>query len=339
MLKQKILDLEAGSGTRRNDLRRRYNRSRLKKQYKNFLLKKNARLLEREYRKHDPALPTVVITAGATGSGKSSLLKKVRELLFDHDHVPFEEFLIDDYVENSDNYKRKVHQIIHKYNCKKEKTWPPAPSASKESCNLDRPSTKLLNDFASAYFEVRNVGPCNLDKETKSCREVMNRDLKKAIAASRNILIETTGKKLPLRYMKLIKKYASRPYNVVFVYSMVNFSELMKRNASRARKQMKTFIDSEYSSPAPRLPDISEYAFKQAVSTIQKTVVKLRNECLRQRSKCDVINKDGKFVLLIFDNNTWDSKLVYDSQSTDKSFLSKKDFKKMIYNYTRRMLR
>lgn len=324
MLKQDILKLEAGSGRRRNDLRRQYNRLK----YKNFSVKKNAQLLTREYSKHDPTLPTVVITAGATGSGKSGLLNKVRELLFDGESVPFEEFLIDDYVENSSQYKGKVNNIIQDFNCRFDK---------QHQCNLNNPSKSLLDEFATAYFDVRNNGPCNL-QENASCRNVMDRDLTNAIAASKNILIETTGKKLPARYMKHIMEKATTPYNVVFVYSMVHFGELMRRNTSRAERQMETFIKSNYSSPAPRLPDISEHAFKKAVSAILNIVVKLRNTCLRQRSKCGLINKNGKFVLLVFDNNTWDSKLVYDSRSTDK-LMTKSDFERMIYDYTRRMLR
>jgi energy-coupling factor transporter ATP-binding protein EcfA2 len=56
--------------------------------------------------------PTIIITAGPTGSGKSSLLDKALELLYKHKKTPtFKTFLIDDYVDNSQSYKDIVNNI------------------------------------------------------------------------------------------------------------------------------------------------------------------------------------------------------------------------------------
>lgn len=272
--------------------------------------------------------PSIIFTNGPTGSGKSSLLAKTLELIYKTQKPTFESFLIDDYVEQSETYKNKVKDIIRDFNCGQ-------PS---ETCNLENPSQTLLSAFASAYFEVRNKGPCNKPPVTSlSCKDVYNDDLMNAIKQNKNILIETTGKKIPLDYLQKLLPLTNENYNVIFVYSIVNFEELMKRNKSRAKNQMKAFIDSNYADPAPRLPDISPEAFKQSTKDIEQTLVTLRNICLRQgrppKETCGDINSNGNYVLLIFDNNAKVSDLIYDSRSNDK-FMSDGEFISLLSKYS-----
>ena len=55
--------------------------------------------------------PYFIITAGATGSGKTGLINKTMEYLNISDQ-PYEKILVDDLIENDINYKNKVKKII-----------------------------------------------------------------------------------------------------------------------------------------------------------------------------------------------------------------------------------
>lgn len=297
------------------------------KKYISFKTKKNFTLNPRIMKRFKVKNPSIIFTSGPTGSGKSKSLNKTLELLYKSKKKPkFNSFLIDDYVENSSNYKENIKEILNKFNCE----------TSSEECNLDNPSLRLLKEFEKAYLEVRNQGPC-LPLSKKSCKDVYMNDIYKAIKKKKNILIETTGKKIPIEYLKVLLTLANfEEYNVIFVFSIVNFKKLIKRNKLRVKEKMDLFIKSKYKSSGPRLPNISPYKFKKKTKEIEKVLIKLRNTCLRienpSKKKCGKINKEGNFNLIIFDNNQPLSKLIYDSRTNDR-FMSNKQFKKLLSKY------
>ncbi len=267
--------------------------------------------------------PTIIITAGPTGSGKSSLLNKALELLYKHKETPvFKSFLIDDYVDNSPKYKEIVDTIIDKYKCK-QSIQPDSP------CDVSNPKQELINDLDEAYFEIRENGPCN--SSGKSCKELFNTDLKTAIENRENILIETTGKDIPLKYINKIAELAGLTnYNFLFMYSILDFEPLIDRVKSRFKNSMTSYLNDTNNS-APRISNISRETFKKKTSKIIKTLIKLRNVCLRlgrpNDPNCGAINSNGNFILLIFDNNSMPSKLIYDSRTshnlmTDGEFIT-----------------
>ena len=53
-----------------------------------------------------------IITAGPTGSGKTKLVEKTLEKLNINPKTEYTKFLIDDLIENDDDYKRLVKEII-----------------------------------------------------------------------------------------------------------------------------------------------------------------------------------------------------------------------------------
>ena len=83
--------------------------------------------------------PTLIITMGVTGSGKSKLANKMIELLRLKDP---KFFLIDDYVENDTMYKKDIKKFVKRKN-----------SRSK----LRKPSRKTLKYFEKSYFKSRNT--------------------------------------------------------------------------------------------------------------------------------------------------------------------------------------
>ena len=266
----------------------------------------------------------IIITAGPTGSGKSDLTKKTVELLYKTRKTPvYEEFLIDDLVENSDTYKELINKIIDDYECRQ--------SITDGKCNLLNPSPEILADFEKAYMKIRREGPCNVDSDN-SCDILFEEKLKAAVLAEKNISIETTGNKVPLKYISQIDL---SKYNVVFVYSLVNFENLLKRNSSRATNAMQTYF-TDASKSAPRLPDVSRKHFKVATSKIISTIIKLRNLCMRQGKPpgedCGKINSNRGFTLLIFDNNKAKKDLIYDSR-TSNTLMTGPEFVAFISKY------
>jgi energy-coupling factor transporter ATP-binding protein EcfA2 len=272
--------------------------------------------------------PTIIITAGPTGSGKSSLLDKALELLYKHRETPtYKTFLIDDYVDNSQSYKDIVDNIIDKYNCK-ESIEPDSP------CDVANPNQELIDDLDKAYFEIRENGPC--DSSGKSCKEIFNVDLKTAIENRENILIETTGKDIPLKYISKIAQFAGLTnYNFLFMYSILDFNPLIDRVKSRFKKSMTSYLNDKNSS-APRISNISREPFKKKTSKIITTLIKLRNECLRlgrpSNPECGALNSNGNFILLIFDNNSMPSKLIYDSRTIHK-LMTTGEFITLLHSY------
>ena len=270
--------------------------------------------------------PAIIFTAGPTGSGKSRLIKYALELLY-KTRPDFKTFLIDDYVENSNIYKQEINKIIRDFGCDQT-------TDLNTMCDLLNPSDELLQAFEVAYFTARKHAPCNNDDPTdmKNCEDIFKIDWQTAVDNNENIAIETTGKKIPLDYLKY---QGLRDYNIVFVYSIVSFDELIKRNKTRALTGVNTFLANN-TTPAPRLPNITIDNFIENTTNIINTLLKLRNECMRigrpDPSICGPINSTSAFVLLIFDNDNTRAKLIYDSRTGD-NLMTDNQFKHLIFKY------
>lgn len=268
--------------------------------------------------------PCLILTAGPTGSGKSDLTRIALELLYSSKSMPrCKKFLVDDLVENSDLYKKKIDDIIVKFGCDK--------STYEGECDLKNPSPALLNHFEEAYMSTRKVGPCT-STMPESCNHIFKSRIKTAIEENKNISIETTGSKIPLEYVNLVD---TKKYNVVFVYSLVNFVALLGRNTDRASRNMTSYL-KDRTKPGPRLPDVSEKTFKNATSAIIQTIIKLRNICLRlgrpSASTCGSISSGSAFTLLIFDNDGPSKQLVYNSR-TSNQYITDSEFITFISRY------
>ena len=273
--------------------------------------------------------PIMIITAGPTGSGKSQLLEKTLDVIYKSSELmqSFERLSMDDYVQDSECYKSKVDRILKMY----ENT----------GRNLNNPSKLLLKQMSDAYFNIRNKGPCTGPCNNKSipgCDDIYDSDLNDIISSSKNVVIETTGKMVPIWYLeKLVEKSKFGEYNVIFAYSLVEFEALRRRNISRSKTQIKSFIKDYMNKPAPRFPDISTEIFKNATKEIIDVLLLIRNECMAKPTprleQCGQINNSNKFTLLIFDNNNRPSELIYDSRNPEHSNMSDTEFKELLDGY------
>ena len=132
-----------------------------------------------------------------------------------------------------------------------------------------------MND---AYWNIRK-SPGHCGSPATSCDDLFNDQWVNAVKEGKNIVIETTGRLIPWWFIKDFNTLSGRDYNVIFTYALASFDTLVQRNIDRAIKSVKEFIADD-SNNAPRLPDISEAAFKPATDTIVKNLITLRNECL-----------------------------------------------------------
>ena len=282
-----------------------------------------------DYRK-----PFFIVTLGPTGSGKSTLLEKtIKYKNLGLNPKKFISVSIDDLVERSPIYKKAVKNIIKQNECWDSNT---NNITTSDSCNLKNPSPELFEAFEKTYWDARMI-QCN-KSESKGCDAINDDKLGEAIRNNDNIIVETTGRTLPLWHVEQILDNAENiDYNIIFIYSLVNFDELMKRNKSRAAKQVKEFMTSPYENPAPRLPDVSEKVFKELTTNIVNNLLTLRNICMATKTPppddCGKINNSNMFTLLIFDNNTRRSNVIYDSTIVKHKNINDETFKKMIFRF------
>ena len=229
--------------------------------------------------------PTLIITLGPTGSGKATLMYEAAEEVGVR---KFERVLIDDLVENNEDYKAFIRDIILTH---------PFPKGMVQAL-LD-PDEKLLQAFASAYFAARK-GQAQLDKRNDSI-------LESAFNAKKHIVFEMTGTYYP---KWLIEMGQANNYRIVAAYSLVNFCELVKRNTNRAVMAMRDFLNDTYIVPAPRLPNVLDDAdntvYRTSVQTIRSFLLQLVEKCEPGKSSAGC----GVDQVLIFDNNTQPMKLL-----------------------------
>ena len=178
-------------------------------------------------------------------------------------------------------------------------------------------------------MDVRQGKSCT--RTNTSCKKQMTEEINTAYDNKANVLIETTGKKIPIDY---VNQFVG--YNVVFVYSIVSIENLVERNAKRANTKFQEYIKDTAENPAPRVVDVSEKTFNQKVKEIVNTLKFLRGICMKiQRSddpnisKCGNIKDSNIFNLILVDNNEQEAKIVYDHTKTDR-FLSDAEFEKKV---------
>lgn len=278
-------------------------------------------------------LPYFIITAGATGSGKTQLITETMKHL-GIEREKLVKILIDDLVENDDIYKLKIIEIYKgiKEECAKNVNEDP----NCEELKYNNPSPELYKKFNDAYFETRYAKRCEPQKCKSNCNnllsfnEINDQNLKNAIKENTHIVFEYTGSYIP--HWLLNPSWITEKYNVVIAYSLVTLDNLVQRNKSRAYKAMREF-QTDHNNPAPRLPDVSKENFKKIVSNIYDILINLYDLCIvnydKNKEDCGQKKIDQ---LLIFDNNGSSMKSIYNSKE-EKEKLDINNFKKLIDPY------
>ena len=251
--------------------------------------------------------PYLIITAGNTGSGKTSLITETLRYL-GIDDQPYVKILIDDLVENDCKYKIKVIQIINKIS-----------ELSRNEGKTEReyytePSDELYEAFSNSYFKVRNQPGC-LGTEL-SCDELNNKNLNEAIRDRKNIIFEFTGQYIPTWLLNV--EMLGDIYNVVFSCSVVNLKNLLGRNTSRAFTGVEDFKKDYEGKPAPRLPNVSRPKLIGNVSQFKRILNQIYSNCITSYS-VEICGSKRINKLLVFDNNGSRMRLIFDSDISSQS--------------------
>ena len=251
-----------------------------------------------------------IVTAGVTGSGKSSLIDKTKKYL----QIPHEEelskILIDDLIEQDPKYKKKVKGII---------------SAVQNDCQENTecirnkyttPESTLLKKFENAYFETRRSHGCLSNTEDitiPTCDELNDEILKASIENRKHIVLETTGGYIPKWILN--HNWIPSEYTIVFSYTLVSLENLILRNKSRAYKGISNFQKND-TNPAPRFPDCSREELEKKVTHLKNVLIDLYSSCVFSHD----VNKCGTSKinrLLVFDNNN-SLHIIFDSNDNNK---------------------
>ena len=274
--------------------------------------------------------PVLLITLGPTGSGKSSIPTKVANILGLNDKK-FEEALIDNLVENNQNYKDKVKNFIDNRREEYKKTYSGLDDNVINNMLIDKFTTydidNTINFFNKIYFETRkqvNCAPTNTNSDSNNDSNFITCDIRNdlilldALKSGKNVVFETTGEYYPGWLFETYKnEITEKQYQIVFAMNVVEICELIKRNYNRAKESLKNFINTPDTNPAPRLPDMTFKNFHEKIANI----VKIFNTDV-YRASCDNIYTGCKIRKFVFDNNTRDGKTLYDSDDTNSKELT-----------------
>jgi hypothetical protein len=166
----------------------------------------------------------------------------------------------------------------------------------------------------------------------KNCEQQYKMDMEKYLNNNDNIIVETTGKKIPKDLIEIVNQY---DYNIIIAYILVEKNTLRKRIIKRFRDALYKFR-LDYNKKAPRFPNISD----KIINNIKETLITLRNECLpadEASEICGFINRHSNINLLIYDNtdSTYiEPKLVYDHSipGEDHLYMKKPEYIEFINN-------
>lgn len=230
--------------------------------------------------------PYLIITNGPTGSGKSSLVEKtIHHYNLNQNH---QKFLIDDLVENNAHYKKAIDMII-RVECSRRQM------CQQLKNKLNEPNKDWLQKWAGLYRKYRgSTGEKWCDGGRRTCDESLDLKLSESIGAGDNLVFETVG----TYYVKWLIDMTREQYDVYYAFTLLDSKENIDRNKYRAQYQMSRFI-KDRTSPAPRLPDVSEKYFHTVIRLVYSNLASL----MLLKSTGSLSEVDN---IIVFDNS-WKS--------------------------------
>ena len=253
--------------------------------------------------------PYFIITAGPSASGKSSSINKIANYFKNNELLNKKKtdvISVDNLIEKNPYFKTEIDNYFKKY----------FKSKKKDIYNeLLYPTQKTIKFFNKTYWTARKNTDCvtgnnlNFKNKTKKenaykpCSHIINNNILKSLTNNNNIIFETTGATFPFW---IFKQYPNNliNYNIIITWSIVDICDLYERNKSRSILNAKLFMET-FADNAPRLPDIRKKYYKRNLINIINTF----NELVKYYGNRSL----SKIRLLLFDNRTKISKILYDS--------------------------
>jgi adenylate kinase family enzyme len=250
-------------------------------------------------------MPYLIITNGATGSGKSDLAQKTKQH-YGLEGTTHTKFLIDDIIEKNAYYKDAIDKFILD-SCDKERTL-----CQSLQTRLENPDEKVYKLFATEYFKHRGkdrvkttscLGEGNPIPIT--CDDLLDNMLENAFSNQINIEFETKGE----YYVDWLVDQAVG-YDIYYAFTIVDFCDNVERNKTRALKDMKKYLEN--GQKAPRLPDVRESSFVSTIRKINKNLWHLMDQQLR-----GVLPEITKVVVFGNQKGVKEPEILYDSDLGD----------------------
>lgn len=249
--------------------------------------------------------PYLLIVCGPTASGKGSLPNKVINYLNIND--TYENILIDNLVENNPYFINGVNNIIQNYK----------QNGYNDNDIIElflNPTDELLKELSEVYFIARDHTDCITGDliEENTCSIINDSYLEESFNKGLNIVFETTGTYFPEWLFELFQEQIMKyNYHIIISYTVVDICKLLNRNIKRIQQDIINYLTNQ-SNKVPRLPDIRLKSYTNNLKKIINTFLytnKFQNQLV-----CRISNYPNCIIrLIIFDNNSIKSKLVYDS--------------------------
>jgi len=246
-----------------------------------------------------------IITAGPTGTGKSSLVDKTLEHLgIDQKGVSIKKFLIDDYVEKNTVFKNDINGIIER--------------VTKECIGEDKKCEdekyeQNAKKFTDIYFNARVKIPCNNNTEF-TCSKLLDVELEESIKNNEKIIVfETTFGSSSLNW---IFDLVPAHYKIILVFSFVDYSTLKERIKSRFKESL-TKYKADKTLNAPRLVETQNKVFIGVIESIINNLYNFYKECFSRDEKTSYRDEKvcgaHRLNRLLISNNTVSHQFAYDS--------------------------
>lgn len=245
----------------------------------------------------DPNNPTfskktrfLVITLGATGSGKSSmareLIKYARKINTTGKNIEWQTKVLDEYVEESPEYETAMNTVIDNLRRKIESNGGDLMQELNklDACKLyNEPWFSFAKECTQTYFSVRGATGA-VDK--------FNTTFRRSIQEGKNILFEITGRNIltTIEALNALTTFTNdcEKYNYVVLagYNIVDLYSLQNRNIGRFISAFKNYVNGVPGSHPPRLPWVGCFfptnpglAFCKALSDIKQNILKIIQNC------------------------------------------------------------
>ena len=252
---------------------------------------------------YDKKMRFLIITLGPTGSGKSTmatqLMNYARRINGSAARAEWSQKVLDDYVEESPEYKIEMDKIISKIEKKvggRESLI--AMLNEIDGCSIySEPWHEFARECTEVYFRVRTP----IDPAYKNKVDLFNNAFHESLQAGKNIIFEITGRNMltTIEALNALAVYTNdcEKYNYIILagYNVTDYYSLQNRNIDRFTHAMKKYLRDGNAKP-PRLPWIGCFnpenpglSFCNALNEIKTNILNLVTKCGKYRNGKNIV--------------------------------------------------
>lgn len=250
-----------------------------------------------------------IILCGPTGVGKTGLLNKIVHDLNIGDYVKIS---IDDYIEQSKDYKTKINTLLNFFDENKQ-------NAIKKITQIVENNSihkkKLLTDIFNNIYSSNKHKSCK-PASNLTCFEIHDHKLNDAIINKKNIFLELNGENDYTWFFgsnafvdggkytkKAVEILVSDEYKKIIVYCGTSYNALLRSNKVRFLDTLNKCINNVCN------PRLGNFLLKNIYKNILNNIInRLNNDykILKNKYKCDIMlykRIGNKYKKINYDSN------------------------------------